>query len=146
VSETLKARLQGDLNQARRDRDRDRTLLLSMTLSEVRNREIEIGGEADDAEVLGVLTRAVKRRREASEQMRAGGRPELASREDAEAEALEGYLPPPFSEEEVRAMIAEIIASGVSAMGPVMGRLTPTIRGRFDGKEASRLVREALQP
>lgn len=146
MSETLKARLQADLNRARKDRDRDRTLLLSTTLSEIRNREIEIGGEADDQEVLGVLTRAVKRRREASEQMRAGGRPELAEREDAEASLLEGYLPPPLGEEEVRAMIAEIVASGVSAMGPVMGQLSPRIRGRFDGREASRLVREALQP
>lgn len=146
MSETLKARLQADLNRARKDRDRDRTLLLSTTLSEIRNREIEIGGEADDQEVLGVLTRAVKRRREASEQMRAGGRPELAEREDAEAVLLEEYLPPPLGEEEVRAMIAEIVASGVSAMGPVMGQLSPRIRGRFDGREASRLVREALQP
>ncbi len=146
MSETLKARLQADLNRARKDRDRDRTLLLSTTLSEVRNREIEIGGEADDPEVLGVLTRAVKRRREASEQMRAGGRPELAEREDVEAALLEEYLPPPLDEEEVRAMIAEIVASGVSAMGPVMGQLSPRIRGRFDGREASRLVREALQP
>lgn len=146
MSETLKARLQADLNRARKDRDRDRTLLLSTTLAEVRNREIEIGGEADDTEVLSVINRAVKRRREASEQMRAGARPDLAAREDAEAVVLGEYLPPPLTEEEVRGMIAAIIESGVSAMGPVMGQLSPMIRGRFDGKEASRLVREALQP
>ena len=146
MSETLKARLQADLNRARKDRDRDRTLLLSTTLAEVRNREIEIGGEADDTEVLSVINRAVKRRREASEQMRAGARPDLAAREDAEAVVLGEYLPPPLTEEEVRGMSAAIIESGVSAMGPVMGQLSPMIRGRFDGKEASRLVREALQP
>lgn len=146
MSETLKTRLQADLNRARKDRDRDRTLLLSTTLSEVRNREIEIGGEADDQEVLGVLTRAVKRRREAAEQMRAGGRPELAAREEAEAGLLEGYLPPPLTPDEVRKLIQEILEDGVAGVGPVMGRLSPQIRGRFDGREANRLVREALEP
>jgi uncharacterized protein YqeY len=140
----LKTRLRQNLDQARRDRDRLRTLVLSTTLSDLRNREIEIGGEADDQEVLGVITRAVKRRREASEQMRAGGRPELADREDREAEILSSYLPPPITEEDVRAMVRELIVAGVTQMGPLMGQLMPRIRGRFDGKEANRIVREEL--
>jgi uncharacterized protein YqeY len=144
VSDTLKARLQADLNQARRDRDKDRLGLLSMTLSEVKNREIELGGEADDEEVQSVVGRAIKRRREAAEQMRAGGREELAAREDAEALVLSAYLPPGLTEDEVRAMIREILDSGVEGIGPVMGRLSGRIKGRFDGKEANRLVREAL--
>jgi len=146
VSETLKSKLQADLNQARRDRDKDRVLLLSMTLSELRNQEIELGREADDDEVQAVITRAIKRRKEAADQMRGGGRPELAEKEDAEALLLGAYLPPPLSEEEVRAMIREIIDSGITVMGPVMGQLSGRIRGRFDGKEANRLVREALAP
>jgi len=144
VGDTLKARLQADLNQARRDRDKDRLGLLSMTLSEVKNREIELGGEADDEEVQSVVGRAIKRRREAAEQMRAGGREELAAREDAEALVLSSYLPPGLTEDEVRAMIREILDSGVEGIGPVMGRLAGRIKGRFDGKEANRLVREAL--
>lgn len=115
-----------------------------MTLSEVKNREIELGGEADDEEVQSVVGRAIKRRREAAEQMRAGGREELAAREDAEALALSSYLPPGLTEDEVRAMIREILDSGVEGIGPVMGRLAGRIKGRFDGKEANRLVREAL--
>lgn len=146
MGDTLKAKLQNDLNQARRDRDRDRLGLLSMTLSEVKNREIELGGEAGDDEVQAVLGRAIKRRREAAEQMRAGGREELAAREDAEARMLTAYLPPGLTEEEVRAMIREILAAGVEGVGPVMGQLSGRIRGRFDGKEANRLVREALAP
>ncbi len=144
MSDTLKARLQADLNQARRDRDKDRLGLLAMTLSEVKNREIELGGEADDEEVQSVVGRAIKRRREAAEQMRAGGREELAAREDAEALVLSAYLPPGLTEDEVRAMIREILDSGVEGIGPVMGRLSGRIKGRFDGKEANRLVREAL--
>lgn len=144
MSSTLKARLQADLNQARKARDRSRTLVLSTTLSEIRNREIEMGGEASDDDVLQVVGRAIKQRRDAAEQMTAGGRPELAEREEAEAELLQTYLPEQLEEEEVRAMVREIVAGGATQMGAVMGQLMPRLRGRFDGKEANRLVREEL--
>lgn len=144
MSTQLKARLQGDLNQARRDRDRDRTLLLSTTLSEIRNREIEIGHELTDDEVIEVIARAIKQRRDAATQMRDGGRPELAEREEAEARALAVYLPEPFTEAEVRGMVRALVDEGVTQMGAVMGRLMPGLKGRFDGKEASRIVREEL--
>jgi uncharacterized protein len=144
VSANLKARLQADLNQARKDRDRTRTLVLSTTLSEVRNREIELGREASDDDVLQVVGRAIKQRRDAAEQMAAGGRPELAAGEEREAEMLMAYLPEQLSEGEVRAMIGEIVEGGVTQMGAVMGQLMPRLRGRFDGKEASRIVREEL--
>lgn len=144
MSSPLKARLQQDLARARKDRDRTRILVLSTTLSEVRNREIDQGGEASDEDVLQVVGRAIKQRREAAEQMRGGGRPELAEKEEAEAELLQGYLPEPLEEEEVRALVREIVASGVTDVGPVMGRLMPKIRGRFDGKAANRIVREEL--
>lgn len=141
----LKQRLQSDLDQARRARDKARTLLLSTTLSELRNREIDAGREADDDLVIEVLTRALKQRRDAAEQMRSGGREDLAEKEEAEAEVLSTYLPAGLDADEVRAMIAAIRAEGVEAMGAVMGRLMPEIRGRFDGREANRLVREALE-
>ncbi len=144
MAESLKDRLRADLNAARRARERERTTLLTMTLSEVRNREIEKGGEADDADVTEVLTRAIKRRREASEQMRAGGRPELADREDREALLLSGYLPPALGEEEVRARVREAIAAGAGDVGAVMSRIMPALKGRFDGREANRIVREEL--
>ncbi len=145
MSADLKSRLRGDLNRARKDRDRLRTLVLSTTLSEIRNREIEIGKEAGDQDVLSVLSRAVKQRHEASEQMRAGGRTDLAEREEEEARILTSYLPPPLTEAEVRSMVREAIDGGVTQMGPIMGALMPRIRGRFDGKEANRIVREELQ-
>jgi uncharacterized protein YqeY len=141
---TLKDRLRDDLNAARRGRDRLRTTLLTTTLSELRNREIELGREAEDADVTDVLARAIKRRREAAEQMRAGGRAELAGKEDAEALLLQAYLPQPLTEPEVRAIIAELVADGADSIGAVMGRLVPRIRGRYDARDANRLVKEAL--
>lgn len=140
----LKQRLQEDLNGARKEKDRLRTLVLSTTLSEVRNHEIAQGEEADDDDVLQVLSRAVKQRHEAAEQMRDGGREELAEKEEREAEILSEYTPPPLDEEEVRAMVREVIADGAEAVGPVMGRVMPRIQGRFDGREANRIVREEL--
>lgn len=140
----LKARLQHDLAEARKSREKVRTLVLSTTLSELRNREIELRAEVGDAEVQEVITRAIKQRRDAAEQMRAGGRPELAEKEESEAEMLLAYLPEQLSADEVREMIREIVAGGTTAMGPVMGQLMPRLKGRFDGREANVLVREVL--
>jgi uncharacterized protein YqeY len=144
VTTPLKARLQQDLNEARRSRNKLATTVYSTTLAEVRNEEISLGAEATEEDVQRVVTRALKRRREAAEQMRAGGREELAEKEEAEAELLQVYLPPPLTEEEVRGMIQEIVAGGADQMGPVMGKIMPLVRGRFDGKEVNRLVREEL--
>ena len=144
MSSPLKDRLKAELNEARKGREKLRTLVLSTTLSDLRNREIEVGKEVDDAEVLSVLTKAMKRRKEAADQFRAAGREELAEKETAEAEILGAYLPEGLSEEEVRGIIREILAGGATEMGPVMGQLMPRLQGRFDGKEANRIVREEL--
>ncbi len=141
----LADRLRSDLNAARKERDRARTLLLTTTISEVRNREIELGRAASDEDVIEVVNRAIKRRREAAEQMRAGGREELAVKEEAEAEQLAEYLPPGLGEDEVRALVRDAIAAGAANVGAVMGRIMPAIKGRFDGREANRLVREELE-
>lgn len=140
----LKTRLQADLNRARKERDKPRTLVLSTVLSDVRNREIEDGREADDDAVTQVVSRGIKQRRDAARQMRDAGRDELADAEEAQAEVLASYLPEGLSEEEVRAMVREAMDSGIDQVGPLMGSLMPRIRGRFDGKEANRIVREEL--
>ena len=140
----LKNRLSADLTEARKARDKARTLCLSTTLSEVRNREIDAGTEASDDDVLEVLTKAIKQRRDAAEQMRAGGREELAAKEESEAQLLQAYLPRPYSPDEVREIIREIVDGGAPHMGAVMGQLMPRIRGRFDGKQANALVREVM--
>ncbi len=144
MSSELKSRIQSELNAARKQRDKLRTLVLSTVLSEVRNKEIDLREDLDDDAVVAVISKGIKQRKDASEQMRAAGRPELADQEDAQAEVLQGYLPEGMSEDEVRALVQETVAPGADQMGPLMGQLMPKIRGRFDGKEANRIVREEL--
>lgn len=119
--------------------------MLSMTVSELKNAEIEKRADLDDEEVHQVLVRAIKKRREAADQMRGAGREERADQEAWEAELLQTYLPPPLEEEEVRALVRAAIAGGAAQMGAVMGKVMPALRGRFDGKEAGRIVREELE-
>lgn len=140
----LKARLREDLDRARRERDKPLVMLLTTTLSEVKNREIELGRDATDDDVLDAVTKAVKRRKEAAEQMRGGNRVDLAEKEEQEAVMLGAYLPQPLSEAEVRALVREAVAGGAGNVGGVMAQVMPRLRGRFDGKEANRIVREEL--
>ncbi|HEX8321461.1 GatB/YqeY domain-containing protein [Longimicrobium sp.] len=140
----LKEQLRTDLNQARRDRDKLRTTVLSTFLSEIRNKEIDLGREAADDDVRGLLTTAIKRRREAAEQFRAGSRAELAEKEDQEAAQLQAYLPPALGDDEVRAMIREAMDAGATDLGGIMKAVSPRVKGRFEGKELNRLAREAL--
>ena len=144
MADGLKERLRRELNEARRSRDRLRTTVITTTLSEIRNREIELGREATDDDVIAVVSKAIKQRREASEQMRAANRPELAEKEEKEAALLDAYTPADLSAEEVRALVREVIADGAGNLGAVMGALMPRIRGRFDGREANRIAREEL--
>lgn len=140
----LKDRIRGDLNTARRQRDRLRTTLLTTFLAEIRNREIELGRDVSDDDIEGLLTTAIKRRREAADQMRAGGREELAEKEEREAELLRDYLPPQLEESDVRAMVREAIAGGATDIGSVMKAVAPKTRGRFEGREVNRIAREEL--
>ncbi|MBR44437.1 MAG: aspartyl-tRNA amidotransferase [Gemmatimonadetes bacterium] len=144
MSSSLRDQIQTDLNKARKDRDKLRTLVLSTLLAEIKNKEIESRVDLDDESVVQVVSKAIKQRRDASEQMRAAGRGELADQEDAQERVLADYLPEGLSEDEVRAIVRKIIESGVDQLGPLMGQVIPLIRGRFDGKEANRIVREEL--
>lgn len=140
----LTERLRADLNTARRERDKLRTLVLTTTLSEIKNRQIEMGREPTDEDVTEVVGRAIKKRREAAEQIRAVGRTDLADKEEQEAALLLPYMPAQLSEDEVRGMVKEAIAAGANNVGAVMGAIMPRVKGRFDGKETNRIVREEL--
>lgn len=145
MAEDLKARLRSDLVVVRKARNRLGTVVLTTLLSEVRNREIEVGEDLDDEGIQVIVVKAIKQRRDAAEQMLEAGRPELAEKETEEATLLQVYLPPALSEGEVQALVREAIDSGATEMGAVMSRIMPEIRGRFDGKEANRIVREVLK-
>lgn len=140
----MKEQVRADLNASRRERDKLRTTVLTTFLSELRNREIELGNDVSDEDVVALATTAIKRRREAAEQMRAGGREELASKEDQEAVVLQKYLPAQLSEPEVRVMVKEAIAAGAADLGTVMKAVMPRAKGRFEGRELNRIVREEL--
>lgn len=140
----LTDRLRSDLNTARRERDKLRTLVLSTTLSEIGNRQIELGREPTDEDVMEVVGRAIKKRREAAEQIRAVGRTDLADKEEQEATLLLPYMPAQLSEAEVRQMVKDAIDAGATNVGAVMSAIMPRLKGRFDGKETNRIVREEL--
>ena len=144
MSHELKNRLRSDLTSARKDRDKLRTLVLSTLLADVHNREIELGAELSDDQTIQVLSRGIKQRKDAASQMRAAGRDELANGEEAQLTVLSEYLPEGMSEDEVRALVRAAIEDGVDQMGRLMGRVMPQIGGRYDGKEANRIVREEL--
>lgn len=142
VEITLKETLRNDMNEARRGGVKDRSRLLSTVLADVRNKEIALGHELDDPEVLDVLARAVKLRKEAAESMAA--RPEKAEQELAEAEALKAYMPEQLGEEEIRKVVAEAISEGADNIGALMKAVMANLKGQADGKEINRIAREEL--
>jgi hypothetical protein len=146
----LKARLHADLNTAMKARDELTTATLRMALTAVTTEEVagKQARELSDDEVLRVLTREAKKRREAAEAFDAAGRAELADRERAEGTVLDGYLPAQLADDEltelVRGAIAETGASGPGQMGAVMKAVQPKVAGRADGKRVSDEVRRQL--
>lgn len=141
---TVIEQVRGDMTSAMKARDKDRVGALRLVLSELQKAEKE--GNADE---LAVLRRERKRRLEAAEQFRGGGRPELAEQEEAEAKLIETYLPAELGDTDldaiVAAAIAETGASDPKDMGQVMKVVMAKTGGRVDGKRASARVREALQ-
>ena len=143
MSELL-ARLQGDLNSARKSQDKAGTLLLSTVLSEIKNKKIELRREPADVDVIEVLRKSIKRRRESVELYTKGGRKDLADKETAEATALEKYLPAQVTDDELRAAVRAAIAGGATQIGAVMGKVLPQYKGRADGSTISAIAREEL--
>jgi uncharacterized protein len=137
-------RLQADLNAARKAQDKSAVLLLGTILSDVKNKRIELRADPTDDEVLDVLRKGIKRRRESVEMYDKGNRPDLAEKERAEVAALEKYLPAQASEDEVRTAVRAAIAAGATSMGPLMGRVNPQFKGKADGSMISRIAKEEL--
>lgn len=146
----LKDRLRGDLTAAMKARDEVRTRTLRMALTSVSKEEVAGASarELTDDEVIGVLTKEAKRRREAADAFAAAGRDQQAAAERAEGVILAGYLPAQLSDEEISALVAEVIAesgaSGMAAMGQVMKAVTPRVAGRADGARVAAEVRRRL--
>jgi len=144
VSPSLADRLRAAMNEARKQRDQARTLLLSTILADVKNRDIELGHPPTDDETAEVLRRGVKKRRESVEAYEKAGRSDAAAMEAAEIKILEGFLPAAVPPDEIRAAVREAIAAGATDIGKVMGAVMPKFKGRADGKLVNQIVREEL--
>jgi uncharacterized protein len=148
---TLQEKIDSDLKEAMKAKEAERLSVLRMVKSAIMNAAIEkhgAGGKLADAEVIAVIRKQVKQRRDSVEGFERGGRPELAEKERREMEILSSYLPQPLTAEEVasivRAAIAETGASSKAEMGQVMKIVNEKAAGRADGRTLSEAVQKAL--
>jgi len=137
-------RLRAAMNEARKQRDQPRTLLLSTILADLKNRELELNHPASDDEAVAVVRRGIKRRREAAEQYSAAGRADRAAVELAEVAALEAFLPAAADPADIRRAVRAAIAAGAKDLGGVMAQVMPEFKGRADGKVVNAIAREEL--
>lgn len=144
----LKARLEEDLRDAMRKREELRLSVLRLAKSAIHNREIDLKRPLSEDEIMEVLNKEMKKRREAIEEFKKGNRSDLVSKEEAELRILEGYFPPPLPEEEIRSLakqaISEVGAKSPSDLGKVMGKLLPSVKHRAPGEKVASIVREEL--
>ena len=140
----LVARLQADLNASRKSQDKPATLLLGTVLSDIKNRRIELRRDPNDEEVMDVVRKGIKRRRESVEMYEKGGRTDLAAKERSEVAALEKYLPAHVDPNELRVAVKAAIEGGATTIGAVMGKVLPQFKGRAEGSTINAIAREEL--
>ena len=145
----MKDRISQDIKQAMKAKDVLRLSTLRMILADLQRKEKEKGEPVDEPAAVQILQSMVRKRKEAIEQFRKGGREDLADKEQQEIKIVEQYLPEQLSEDKIRrqaeAVISELGVRGPREMGKVMGVLVKKIAGRADGGTVSRIVKDALQ-
>jgi len=145
---TLKARITDDMKAAMRAKEAQRLTTIRMLLAAMKQREVDERIELSDTDVVAIIEKMIKQRRESIVQYEAGHRPELAAAEAAEIELLQAYMPQPLSEEEIDALVASAVASagggGMAAMGKIMAALKPQLAGRADMGRVSAKVKAKL--
>jgi uncharacterized protein len=145
---SLKSRIQDDVKNAMRAQQRKRLAVLRLVTAAIKQKEVDERIELDDAQVLAVLDKMVKQRRESLEQYRSAGRDDLADQEAFELELIQTYLPEPLAEDElvelIRKNIEDTGASSIRDMGAVMNALRPQVQGRADMKAVSQAVKNQL--
>lgn len=144
----IKDRIREDMKAAMRSHDAARLSTIRLLLAAIKQREIDEQIEAGDEDVLAVIGKMVKQRRDSVEQYRSGGREDLAANEQAEIDVLSTYLPQQLSDEEVAAIVEEAVAevgvTGMAAMGKVMSVVKPRVNGRADLGKVSALIKARL--
>ena len=146
---SLKDQIQQDMKDAMRAKDKARLATIRLILAAIKQREVDERIELDDAQIIAVLDKMSKQRRESISQFEQAGRDDLIAQENAELEIIQPYLPEALSEDELTALIeAAMQATGASTikdMGKVMGQLKPKIQGRADMGAVSALIKSRLQ-
>jgi len=148
---SLKEQLTEDMKQAMKDKEAGKIRLstIRMVRSSIKNLEIDHKRELSEDEVIAVLAKEVKLRRDAREEFSRAGREDLVANLDAELAVLVKYLPEPLSEAEIRAIVTEAVAqataNGQTGIGPIMSLVMPKVKGRADGKVVNAIVRELAQ-
>ena len=145
---SLKARILEDVKNAMRAQERDRLATLRLVTAAIKQKEVDERVDLDDTQVLAVLDKMVKQRRESLEQYQQAGRDDLAAQEQFELDLIQTYLPEQLGEDELAALIsktiAELGASSIRDMGPVMNALRSEVQGRADMKAVSQAVKAQL--
>ena len=141
----LLERVQSAMTASRKAQSKDRTLVLGTVLSNLKNREIELGRALTDADAIEVLRKGVKTRRESIEQYDKAGRLDLSRVEQDQIKVIEEFLPADIDPEEIRVAVRAAIATGTTDIGKVMAQVMPAFRGKADGKVINQIVREELQ-
>ena len=145
---SLKERIQEDVKDAMRARDKDRLAAIRLITAAIKQREVDERIELDDAQVTAVLDRMARQRRESIAQFEKAGRDDLIARENAELDIIRDYLPEQLTEDELRSLIDEALeqtgASTIKDMGKVMGLLKPRLQGRTDMAAVSAMIKSRL--
>lgn len=144
MAAALLTRLQDDLTSARRAQNKAKVLLLGTILADARNREIELKRDLNDDDVVEVLRRGIKKRRESVEMYEKGARADLAATEQGELDMLGAYLPPAVDDAEIRSAVVAAIEGGAANVGAVMGKVMGQFKGRAEGSVINAIVREEL--
>jgi uncharacterized protein YqeY len=144
----LKLKLSDDLKQAMRSGDTLKRSAIRMLMAAIKNAEIARQAKLEDSDILGVIAKELRQRRESIEAFEQGNRQDLVDKEEAEMVVLQGYLPPQLTRDEiveaVRKVIAEVEATGPGDKGKVMPKIMAQLKGRADGREINEVVTELL--
>lgn len=144
----LKQRIEENIKKALKERDKERLSILRLLASEIKNKEIEKRGELQEEELVQVISKQVKKGKEAAEEFEKGKALNRAAQERAEVAILEEYLPSPLSSVELRKLVEEAIAkigaTSLKDLGQVMKIVMPQVKGRAEGAQVNALVREVL--
>lgn len=145
----MKSQLEADLKRAQLDKNETKVATLRLLLSELKYAEIKKASDLSDDEVIAIIQRELKKRRESIQAFQNGNRPEMAAKEQSEAEILTAYLPEQISDLEltnlIETTITELGATTMADIGRVIGRVMPQVSGRVDGSRVSELIKTKLQ-